>query len=747
MRWEPHVGLVTPGRALRIMSDFDLSPNLPSPEEHRYTNRLIHETSPYLLQHAHNPVDWYPWGEEALDRARQEDKPILLSVGYSACHWCHVMAHESFENERIAAIMNLNYICIKVDREERPDIDALYMDAVQALTQRGGWPMTVFLRPDGLPFYAGTYFPPEDRHGIPGFPSILLRLAQFYKTRREEVDAQAEEFREFYARRGSFAGAERKGAPIAATEVDLSVLNAAQRNLTRNFDITQGGFGGAPKFPHPMDLEFLLRLHLREQRDPVKMDRIETQRSSQPELTPLAMVMRTLDKMAAGGIYDHLGGGFHRYSVDDHWAVPHFEKMLYDNAQLARLYLHAFQITGQERYARICRETLDYIRREMTSPEGGFYATQDADSEGEEGKFYVWRPSEIAQVLDADDAALFNAVYGVNEEGNFEEGGPGATVLAVQRSVAEVASARSMSQEEAERRLAEARMALSAARSRRVWPGIDDKIVTSWNGLMLRAFAEAATAFDSETYAEVAINNAAFILDRLRDDNGRLLRTYRGGRAHVPAYLEDYAALAAGLLATYEATFDVRWLSAARELADRFITLFADEADGGFYDTAHDHEQLISRPRELTDNATPSGNSLAVEVLLWLAALTGEASYHARAEGILLALAPTMVQQPSAFGNMLCHLDRWLTPSQEIAIVGDLDDRATLDLIGRVRARYRPNAVVACAAPGSVETTIIPLLADRPQIDGLATAYVCSGFTCQFPVTDEGDLAEQLGDE
>ncbi len=731
------------------MSDTNLPPNLATPDEQRYTNRLSQETSPYLLQHAHNPVDWYAWGPEAFARAKAEDKPVLLSIGYAACHWCHVMAHESFENERIATIMNLHYVCIKVDREERPDIDALYMDAVQALTGSGGWPMTVWLTPEGLPFFAGTYFPPEDRPGyaIPAFPTLLLRLAQFYKTRRAEVDAQAEEFRAFYEKRGSLALPGLRNLPIAASEVDLSVLTTAERNLERAFDVTQGGFGGAPKFPPAMELEFLLRMHLRETQHPVRLNRIQLAgtKANAPELTPLSIVTRTLDKMAAGGIYDHLGGGFHRYATDDHWLVPHFEKMLYDNALLARVYLHAYQVTGKERYARICRETLDYVRRDMTSPEGGFYATQDADSEGQEGKFYVWRPDEIAAVLDHDDADLCMAVYGVTPQGNFE--GSGASVLHLTRPVAEVAAARGISAEEAERRLADARMALFAARSRRVWPGTDDKIVTAWNGLMLRAFAEAAAVFDSHTYMEVATNNAAFLLNTLRTKDGRLLRTARAGKAHISAFLEDYACLALGLLATYEATFDARWFVAARELADQMIALFADDAEGGFFDTASDHEQLVGRPREITDNATPSGNSAAAEVLLWLAALTGERGYRARAETLLLKLAPLMAQSPRGFGNFLCDLDRWLAPSQEIAIIGDLEEPETEDLISIARARYRPNSVIACAAPDDLlANEAIALLAGRPSIAGLSTAYVCTNFTCKLPVTDPDELEEQLGD-
>jgi uncharacterized protein YyaL (SSP411 family) len=730
------------------MSDSDLPPNLATQETHRYTNRLIHETSPYLLQHAHNPVDWYPWGAEAFARARAEDKPVLLSVGYTACHWCHVLAHESFENERIATIMNLHYICIKVDREERPDIDTLYMDAVQALTGSGGWPMTVWLTPEGLPFYAGTYFPPEDRPGmaIPAFPTLLLRLAQFYKTRRADVDAQAEEFRNFYQQRGTLALPGIRQAPIAS-EMDAGLLTTAERNLAKSFDMTQGGFGGAPKFPPTMELEFLLRMHLRATAHSVRMERIQLAgaKANAPELTSLAMVTRTLDRMAAGGIYDHLGGGFHRYATDDHWLVPHFEKMLYDNALLARIYLHAHQVTGSQRYGRICRETLDYVRREMTSPEGGFYATQDADSEGQEGKYYVWRPEEIREVLDDSDADLMMAVYGVTEGGNFE--GTGASVLHQERTVTEAAAILNMNAEEADRRLAAARMALSTARSRRVWPGTDDKIVTAWNGLMLRAFAEAAAVFDSHTYAEVATNNATFLLNTLRTKDGRLLRTARDGKAHIPAFLEDYACLAAGLLATYEATFDARWFVAARDLADQMIALFADENEGGFFDTASDHEALVGRPREITDNATPSGNSMAAEVLLWLAALTGESGYRARAERLLLKLAPMMVQHPRGFGNFLCVLDRWLAPSQEVAIIGALEEPETEDLISTVRARFRPNTVMACAAPDDiVANEAIALLAGRPSLDGLSTAYVCANFTCQLPVTDPDELAEQLGD-
>lgn len=727
------------------MIESDSSPQTGS---ERYTNRLIHETSPYLLLHAHNPVDWYPWGEEVFKRARDEDKPILLSVGYAACHWCHVQMAESFENERIATIMNLNYVCVKVDREERPDIDALYMDAVQALTGHGGWPMTVFLTPEGLPFYAGTYFPPEDGHGMPGFATILRRLAEFYQHRREDVREQAEEFRAFYTQRDNAGLRQQSITSEISSEVDLGVLEAAERNLIRSFDVTYGGFGAAPKFPHAMELEFLLRRHLRVQQQVVAAPSVAILGSARQlsDITPIAIVTRSLERMANGGIYDHLGGGFHRYSVDERWLVPHFEKMLYDNALLARTYLHTFQVTGNDRFARICRETLDFVRREMTSPEGGFYSTRDADSEGEEGKFYLWRPDEIGAVLDADDAALFMAVYGITARGNFEASG--ASVLHLARPVAEVAAARSMSTEEAERRLADARMALFAARSRRVWPALDDKIITAWNGLMLRAFAEAATVFSADTYAKVAANNAAYLLEQLRDADGRLLRVARSGHTpHIPAYLEDYANLAAGLLATYEATFEPRWFLAARELVDQMIERF-DDGNGGFFDTSRDHEVLVGRPRELMDNAVPAGNSVAVEVLLWLSALTGERAYRARAERILVALAPTMAQQPLAFGYLLSTLDTWFAASREVAIIGDPGKEETLHLLAAVRARFRPGMVVACAAPEHAEAfAAVPLLADRTQISGQPTAYVCANFVCNLPVTDPERLALQLDEE
>ncbi len=549
----------------------------------KHTNRLIYETSPYLRQHAHNPVDWYPWGEEALRRAREEDKPILLSIGYSACHWCHVMERESFENEQIAALMNQHFVNIKVDREERPDLDALYMGAVQAMTQHGGWPLTVFLTPDGVPFYGGTYFPPEPRHGMPGFPQVLLAVADAYRNRRGDVVAQAARVRKFLEQAN-------RSLPGRQDLLQETLLSQATTAALRQLDPRYGGFGGAPKFPQPMTLEFLLRAW---------------KRWSDPQ--PLHAVELTLEQMARGGIYDQLGGGFHRYSVDARWLVPHFEKMLYDNALLARLYLHAYQATGKVLYRRVAEETLDYVVREMTGPHGGFYSSQDADSEGVEGKFYLWTPEEVAAVLGERDARAFNALYDVTPQGNFEH----RSILHLERPLDEVAAELGMAPAELEAVVAWARPKLYAAREQRVRPGRDEKVITAWNGLMLRAFAEAARVLERPDYRGLAVRNAKFVLGTLWQ-NGRLLRTFKDGQARIPAYLEDYALYSGGLLTLYEATFDPRWFRAARELADQMLALFWEPGDEAFYDTGHDQEQLVARPREVTDNAMPSGNSAAV---------------------------------------------------------------------------------------------------------------------------------------
>ena len=707
----------------------------PSSEQHTHTNRLIHETSPYLLQHAHNPVDWYPWGKEALQRAKELDRPILLSVGYSACHWCHVMERESFENEEIAALMNEHFISIKVDREERPDIDNIYMQAVQALTQQGGWPMTVFLTPDGRPFYGGTYFPPRDRQygreTMPGFPRVLLTLADVYQNRREQIEEQANELAGYLQKRSASPLLGRSN-PAPAGALPLEMLEAASRELAADYDAVNGGFGTAPKFPNTMLLEFLLRMHLH---------RLHGEIGSKATRPELDIVETSLQHMANGGIYDQLGGGFHRYSVDAEWLVPHFEKMLYDNALLSRLYLHAYLLTGNPFYRRIAEETLDYVAREMTSPEGGFYSTQDADSEGEEGKFFTWTRGEIEAALAPEDATLFMRYYDVTAGGNFE----GKNILHVARDAQSVADEAGVSLERLQEALLRGRVALFELREKRVHPGRDEKILTAWNGLMLRSFAEAARHLERADYLQAAVRNADFLLTSLTQ-HGRLLRTYKDGRAHLNGYLEDYVFLADGLLALYEVDFQPRWFAGVRRLVDEAITLFADQQNGGFFDTGSDHEALISRPKDIMDNATPSGNSVAVDVLLRLAAFTGEDAYRERADEYLRALADITAQHPQAFGHLLGALDFSLSPVKEIAIIGDPRQPDTRALLRTINRRFLPNSVLACASPAapamqqSEAEQVIPLLADRPAKDGQATAYVCQHFVCQAPVTTPAEL-------
>ena len=702
--------------------------------QHRYTNQLIHETSPYLLQHAHNPVDWYPWGEEALQKAKELDRPILLSVGYSACHWCHVMERESFENEEIAQIMNDHFVSIKVDREERPDIDAIYMSAVQALTGQGGWPMTMFLLPDGRPFYGGTYFPPRDRqYGremMPGFPRVLLTMAEACKNHREQIEEQAAQIAEYLQKRSSSPLVAKGGAaPVGA--LPLEMLATASRELAAEFDPAHGGFGNAPKFPSTMSLEFLLRMHLHRVRGEIGS------KATRPERE---IVETTLRKMAQGGIYDQLGGGFHRYSVDAEWLTPHFEKMLYDNALLSRLYLHAYLVTGESFYRRIVEETLDYVAREMLSPEGGFYSTQDADSEGVEGKFFCWTPEEIETILPGEDAALFMRYYDVTQRGNFE----GKNILHVEQDAQEVADAAQVSRERLQEALERGRAALFAARELRIRPGRDEKILTSWNGLMLRSFAEAARFLARADYLAIAEKNAQFLLERLMRE-GRVLRTYKDGRAKLNGYLEDYTCLADGLLALYEADFQPRWFGEARRLANEAIRLFADEQNGGFFDTGSDAEELVSRPKDIMDNATPAGNSMAVDVLLRLAAFTGEDAYRRRADDYLRSLADIMVQHPQSFGHALCALDFAMSPVKEFAIIGDAGASDSAALLHVINSRFLTNTVLACAAPGDVASaSAIPLLEDRPQREGKATAYVCQHFACLAPVTTPEELEKLL---
>ena len=681
------------------------------------TNRLADETSPYLLQHAHNPVDWYPWGEDALARARTEDKPILLSVGYSACHWCHVMERESFENDAIAALMNDNYVNIKVDREERPDVDAVYMQAVQALTGRGGWPMTVFLTPDGRPFHGGTYFPPEDRHGLPGFPRVLLGLAQAFRERRGEIEQAADRLT------AQLQPTTQLGAAAESGELVPALLDEAAQRLASQFDSINGGFGGAPKFPSAMALDFLLRHHVR-----------GGNRHS------LEMVELSLHKMATGGIYDQLGGGFHRYAVDDIWLVPHFEKMLYDNALLSRLYLRAWQVTGNAFYRRIAEETYDYVLREMTGPEGGFYSSQDADSEGEEGKFFAWTVAELAEALGAEDGRLAARLYGAHEPGNFEH----SNVLHRPEPLALVAADLGVAEEALARRVAGLRDRLLAAREQRIKPGRDEKALTAWNGMMLRSLAEAAAVLDRPDYTAAALRNAAFLLRELTDGT-RVRRTWKGGRAKLDGYLEDYALLADALLTVHELSFDPRWLKAAVEIGAQIVNRFWEPGAGLFYDTAVDAEALVVRPRDPLDNATPAGNSVATLVLLKLAQLTGDADGARRATSVLAGHRDAFARYPTAFGELLGALDFAVGPTREVTLVGARPATDTRALLAEVYARYQPNRIVIGRAPDDAESPALsPLFEGREQRAGRATAYVCEGYTCGPPATTPAELATQL---
>ncbi len=675
-------------------------------------NQLIHETSPYLRQHAANPVDWYPWGEAALQKARAEDKPILLSIGYAACHWCHVMAHESFEDAATAVYMNDHFVNVKVDREERPDLDQIYMQAVVAMTGQGGWPMTVFLTPDGRPFYGGTYYPPAPRHGMPSFMQVMQAVWDAWQNRRESLDEQA----------GKLAAHLQRTIPLGRAEgaLEKEMLGQATAVLFNNFDQAEGGFGGAPKFPPSMTLEFLLRYYLQS-----------------GEAMALYMAEHTLEKMAGGGVYDQIGGGFARYSTDAHWLVPHFEKMLYDNALLARVYLHAFQITGKPLYRRIVEETLDFAARELRHPAGGFYSSYDADSEGVEGKFYVWPAAEIREIL-GDDAPVLMAYYGVTEQGNWE----GHNILHLPRSPQETAVSLNLSLDELEAKMSGLRQKLYDARAQRVWPGLDDKVLTNWNGLMLAAFAEAGRALNRPDYTQIARQNAVFLRETMRWGGGRLYHAWKdGAAARHNGYLEDYAYLADGLLALYQTTFEPRWFVWARQLADTMLAHFRDEANGGFFDTADDHESLLYRPKELQDNATPCGNSMAAGALLRLALYTGEMRYWDAAETAVTALKEPMLQYPSAFAQWLADAAFILGEPQEAAIVGEPNAADTAALLDAVFARYRPNLVVAAGLDGES----VPLLDGRTQLNNQATAYVCRRFICRQPVTQPAELAAQLG--
>jgi uncharacterized protein YyaL (SSP411 family) len=682
------------------------------------TNRLSGETSPYLLQHASNPVEWYPWGEEAIQRARAEDKPIFLSIGYSACHWCHVMEHESFENPEIAALMNEHFINIKVDREERPDLDQIYMTAVQAMTGHGGWPMSMFLTPDLKPFYGGTYFPPTDARGMAGFPRVLLSVHRAWQGRRDEIRNSAAEMTEQLRAYGAL--------PKGSDQLDVGMLDKAARVILRNFDPKDGGFGGAPKFPHPMDIKVLLRHHARTGDD-----------------YALHAVRHTLDKMARGGIYDHLGGGFARYSTDERWLVPHFEKMLYDNALLASAYLEAYQATRDVEFGRVASETMDYVLGRMTDSEGAFYSTEDADSEGEEGKYYVWTLAEVTEVLGADRAKAFAYVYDVTESGNWEH----KNILNLPKTIAQAAKMLGRDEEDLRTELAADRARLLAVRDRRVPPGKDTKVLVSWNGLMIAALAEGGRILKDVRYLDAAGRAAGFILDRMRRDDGRLLHTYKDGRARLDAYLDDYADFIDGLTRLYEATGEPRWIESALELTQVMVDEFIDRTDGGFFYTGHHHEALIARQKDFTDNATPSGNGMAATALVRLGALTGRNDLTDAGRSALESVQVLLERQPAAVGQSLIALDFLLAPIKEFAVIAGSDPAEYRAVLEAIASRFLPHKVVAPATDdqASILESKVPLLADRPPRDGRATTYICENFACQAPVLGVEGVEAALG--
>jgi hypothetical protein len=680
---------------------------------------LAKDTSPYLQQHAHNPVDWYPWGPEALEAARSLDRPIFLSIGYSACHWCHVMEHESFENPAIAAVMNAHYINIKVDREERPDLDQIYMSAVTALTGRGGWPMSVFLTPALEPFYGGTYWPPEPSMGMPGFLDVLERVHEAWQERRMEVERGAAELTEAVSRASQ--------SHAAPESLDVSLLEVAEDTRLRIADRVHGGFGQAPKFPHPMDLRLLLRT---------------SKRFGRADARDVALL--TLDKMAAGGIYDHLGGGFHRYSTDARWLVPHFEKMLYDNALLGSAYLDAFQVSGEPRYATVVRETMDYVLREMIHPDGGFYSTQDADSEGEEGKFFVWTLSEIESVLDSEESRVFCYCYDVMLEGNWE----GHNILNRVKTNAQAARVLGLSETDLERLLADSRKKLFARREGRVHPGRDEKILTGWNGLMIAAMARAGRVLDEPRFTAAAARSANFLLKQLRTPEGRLLHVFKDANARLAAYLDDYACAIDALVEVYQATFDPGYVAAAAELATDLIARFSDKSTGGFFYTAHDHEALIARSKDLHDNATPSGNGMAAYALLRLARLTGSDDFDTAARGTLEMLSGEMARVTMGTGQALLALDDLLGPAHDLALVDGSSVVASDQVLRFINSRYLPRAIVARKAHGIDDSVIAPvlqeILAGKTSVRDEPALYICERGACRPPVVGKASIQGAL---
>ncbi|HUO04024.1 MAG TPA: thioredoxin domain-containing protein [Candidatus Binataceae bacterium] len=685
-----------------------------SSDSGRKANRLINEQSPYLRQHAYNPVDWYPWGDEALDRAKRENKPILLSIGYSACHWCHVMERESFENDAIAQLINENFVAIKVDREERPDLDQIYMDAVQMIVGRGGWPLTMFLTPDGKPFYGGTYFPPEDRSGMAGFPRVLIAAARAHKDGLKEVAHNVEQVT-------NALGALATYTPESG-DLKPGLAAAAARGLAQHYDSVNGGLGGAPKFPNTFVFSLFLRV------DNAEGDSAMTE-----------MVRHTLKKMARGGIYDQIGGGFHRYSVDERWLVPHFEKMLYDNAQLARLYLDAGRALGEPEFMDVAREILDYVLREMTSPDVGFYSTQDADSEGEEGKFFIWMPKEAKSVLGGTLAEIAERYFDITDNGNFE----GENILHRTIEVADAARLFKLSEEEAAAKVDEIRKRLFAAREKRIKPGRDEKILTAWNGMMIGAFAEGYRALHDPRYLEAAEHAATFAMTKMWD--GRTLkRSYKDGVARFNAYLEDYAQLAAGMLDLYQATFDAKWLGHARQLADATVDRFLDRERGGFFFTSDDHERLITRSKPAFDGSTPSGNSSAAMTLFRLHAHTGEERYRVEAERTLRLFREFIEKQPFGFSHMLEAVDFYQRGPVEVVVIGDRKSPEMREWIERLGLSYVPNLALFVAEPDTAGAFVPEAVRGKHQIDGRVTAYVCRERACTPPITLIRELEKEL---
>lgn len=686
-----------------------------SADKAKPTNRLIHEKSPYLLQHAHNPVDWFPWGEAAFEKARAENKPVFISIGYSTCHWCHVMERESFENEDTAKLLNDGFVCVKVDREERPDVDQIYMNAVMLLAGQGGWPLNLFLTPDLKPFYGGTYFAPDGRYGRPGFPAVLQDVARMWKDRPEQVEKAGAQLAGFIAK--------GQTAPPTMGSLDESLLTQVGKTARASFDSQDGGFRSAPKFPPSMLLGLLLRLH-----------------AHTGEADLLAMVTTTLDKMAQGGIYDQIGGGFARYSTDDEWLVPHFEKMLYDNALLSRAYLEAYQVTGEAEYARVARETFTYLLRDMRSPEGGFYSAEDADSEGEEGKFYVWTPEEIEAVLGPEDGRIFSQLYDVTPQGNWEEG------KSIPRLRADLPySLEAVGKDGDWWKAAQAKML--RARAKRIRPHLDDKILTAWNSLLISSLAVGYQVLGEETYLKAAEKAADFLIKNLFE-NGRLLASYRAGPSHIQAYIDDYAFLQAALLDLYESTFDVSYLKKVLILESEMVRLFWDEKNGAFFFTGadqRDRARLLARPKEAYDGVIPSGNSTAALNYYRLSHLTGRKEFRGRADAILKCFSGALAQGGFNFPRMLQAFQFDFYGSAEIFVTGSRGE--SQEMLKAFWKHFLPGKVLAFAEESGLKhlAVLAPWVADRPALSGKPTAYICRDYACRLPVTDSREALKFLG--